>query len=240
MTVMPIITVPERADRVESAVVLPGCADSPRTLDAACIRGARRLDTRMVECSEEVTRMNQLTGSSPPLALPPVAPLAPLAPLAAPRASTLALAAAGPVAIGAILAAHAGVVAPIAAAPAIVFGVVAATSPALYIAIAATGDAPPLSAVARALGLALGAFGIALAGLVLPAAFLSLTSVSALTTSIVCSCALGGAALLAMKRLADELATTTLAASVVMFVWSAATLGIAGRLWWNLASEVAS
>ncbi len=160
--------------------------------------------------------------------------------LAAPRAATLALAAAGPVAIGGILAAHAGVLAPLAAAPAIVFGVVAATSPALYIAIAATGDAPPLASVARAMGIALGAFGIALAGLVLPAAFLSLSSVAALTTVLACSCALAGAAVLAMKRLSDELATRTLSAGVVFFIWAIATLGIAGRLWWNLATEVVS
>jgi len=167
-------------------------------------------------------------------------PVAPPLPLAAPRALSLALAAAGPVAIGGILAAHTGVIAPLAAAPAIVFGVVAATSPALYIAITATGDGPPLAAVARALGSALGAFGIALAGLVLPAAFLSLSSVTAVTTIMVCSCALGGAAVLAMKRLSDELGTRTLSAGVVTFVWAIATLGIAGRLWWNLASEAVS
>lgn len=157
-----------------------------------------------------------------------------------PRALSLALAAAGPVAIGAILAAKAGALAPVAAAPAIVFGVVAATSPALYIALAATGDAPPLAAVARALGVALGAFGIALAGLVLPAAFLSLSSVEALTTIAACSCALGLAATLAVRRLSHELATHSLASGMVMCVWALATFGIAGRLWWNLATEVVS
>src|SRR5437870_3657267 len=88
----------------------------------------------------------------------------------------LGLAALGPVALGAIMAARVGEVAPVVGAPAIVLGVAAATSPALYIAIAATGDAPPLARVARAFAIALGAFGVALAGLILPAAFLSLSS----------------------------------------------------------------
>jgi hypothetical protein len=157
---------------------------------------------------------------------------------AIPRAVALVLAAAGPVAIGGILAARAAVLSPLAAAPAIVFGVAAATSPALYIAIAATGDAPPLSAVVRALGAALVAFGIALAGFVLPAAFLSLSSSSPITTIAVCSCALGGAAVLAMRRLASELRTRSLAATVVFGAWALATLGIGGRLWIDLASEV--
>jgi hypothetical protein len=169
-------------------------------------------------------------------------PRVPVAAVEATRVTprTLALAAIGPVAIGGILAVKVGALGPLAATPAIVFGVVAATSPALYIAIAATGDAPPLAAVVRALAVALGAFGIALAGLVLPAAFLSLSSVAAFTTVIACSCALGGAAALAMRRLSSELATRTFAASVVIFVWAVATFGVAGRLWWNLASEVVS
>src|SRR5262249_26282460 len=94
----------------------------------------------------------------------------------------LALAALGPVAIGGVLAARAGEVGPLAMTPAIMFGVVAATCPALYIAIAATAGAtsresPTLSGVMRSLGVALCAFGVALAGLVLPALFLSLSSV---------------------------------------------------------------
>ncbi|MBA3393630.1 MAG: hypothetical protein H0T89_13355 [Deltaproteobacteria bacterium] len=159
-----------------------------------------------------------------------------------PRGLGLTLAAAGPVALGAILAARAGTLTPLAGAPAIIFGVVAATSPALYIAIAATGEAPPLSKVARAFALALGAFGLALAGLVLPAAFLSLSSVSAVTTIAVVTAALGGAAVLALRRLATELATpdSSLTSSVIFIVWAAATLGIAGRLWIDLAREVMS
>ena len=159
-------------------------------------------------------------------------------PFPIPRGLALALAAAGPVAIGGILAAKAGVATPLAAAPAIAFGVLAATSPALYIAIAATGDAPPAGRVARALMIGLGAFGIALAGLVMPAAFLSLSSISPGTTFAVTSLALAGAALLGLRRLSRELETRSTAASIIFAVWAFATLGIAGRLWWDLVQEV--
>jgi hypothetical protein len=162
-------------------------------------------------------------------------------PLSVPRPQVgLTLAAAGPLAIGAILAARAQDLAPIAAVPAIVFGVLAATSPALYIAIAATGDAPPLRSVARAVGVALGAFGVALAGLVLPAAFLALSSIDPVTTIVLCSCALGGAAALAAWRLATELQTRRVSARLLFHAWALATVGIAGRLWWDLAHEVMS
>jgi hypothetical protein len=152
----------------------------------------------------------------------------------------LALAALGPVAIGGVLAARAGELGPIAMTPAIMFGVIAATCPALYIGIAATKEAPTLSGVMRALGIALTAFGVALAGLVLPALFLSLSSVSEITTFVVCGCVLGAAGVLAMVRLAIELAPRTVMGGLVCFVWAAATLGIAGRLWFDLAREVLS
>jgi hypothetical protein len=151
---------------------------------------------------------------------------------------TLPLATAGPLAIGAIVAARAHDATPIATVPAIVFGVLAATSPALYIAIAATGDAPPLARVARALAAALGAFGVALAGLVLPVAFLSLSSLSPLTMLLVCSGALAGAGLLALRRLVRELALRSALATGLIWVWGAAVVGIAGRLWLDLVKEV--
>lgn len=164
--------------------------------------------------------------------------------LGSPRGPALALAALGPVAIGAILAIRGETPTPLLAVPAVVFGVVAATSPALYIASAATGTAPSLAAVVRAFGIALGAFGVALAGLLLPTAFLSLSSTTPSTTFVVASAALGGAALLALRRLATELTTESVKPSLtsgcVFLVWSAATLGIAGRLWWDLAGEVMS
>lgn len=156
----------------------------------------------------------------------------------------MALAAGSPFAIGALLAARTGTMAPLAAVPAVVFGVVAATAPALYIASAATGTAPPLATMVRALALALGAFGVALAGMVLPATFLALSAVAPSTAFVVASAALCGAALLAVRRLALELRMTWVrpssAATAVFTVWWLTTLGIAGRLWWDLAGEVLS
>ena len=155
----------------------------------------------------------------------------------------IALAAAGPVAIGGILAVHGTSPTPLVAVPAVVFGVVAATAPALYIATAAAGTAPSLATVIRAFGVAIGAFGIALAGLLLPTAFLALSSTSPSTTFVVATAALGGAGLLALRRLGRELAparVTSLTSPAVFLVWSAATIGIAGRLWWDLAQEVMS
>ncbi|HEX4419030.1 MAG TPA: hypothetical protein VH165_14060 [Kofleriaceae bacterium] len=157
-----------------------------------------------------------------------------------------ALAAAGPVAVGGILAARAHDASPMLAAPAIVFGVVAATGPALYIATAAAGHAPPLSAVVRAFGTAIGAFGIALAGLILPAAFVALSSVSDGAALGAATGAIGGAGLLGLRRLAIELtagapgAQSALASRLVFLAWAAATVAIAGRLWWDLAVEVMS
>jgi len=170
------------------------------------------------------------------------------APFPVPRGLTIALAAVGPVAAGGILAARAHDASPMLAAPAIVFGVVAATGPALYIATAAAGNAPPLAAVIRAFGVALGAFGIALAGLILPAAFLSLSSVSPATTMAATTGTVAAAGYLGLRRLASELRAgspeagirPSLIGGVVFLVWAVATAAIAGRLWWDLAVEVVS
>jgi len=171
------------------------------------------------------------------------------APFPVPRGLAIALAAAGPVAVGGILAARAHDASPMLAAPAIVFGVVAATGPALYIATAAAGNAPPLAAVIRAFGIALGAFGLALAGLILPAAFVSLSSVSVGTTVAATSGVVAIAGYLGLRRLASELkaagslditAGASLAGGVVFVIWAIATASIAGRLWWDLAVEVVS
>lgn len=165
-------------------------------------------------------------------------------PVALSHPGVLALAAVGPVAIGGILALQGASASPLVAVPAVVFGVVAATAPALYIATATAGTAPSLAGVIRAFGAALGAFGVALAGLLLPTVFLSLSSSSPSTTFIVASAALCSAGLLALRRLGRELApkrvTPSLTSGMVFLVWSAATLGIAGRLWWDLAREVMS
>ena len=157
-----------------------------------------------------------------------------------PRGWAVMMAAAGPVAIGGILAARAHDVSPMIAAPAIVFGVVAATGPALYIALAATGQAPPLAAVVRAFGVALAAFGVALAGLILPVAFAAASSLAPTTTTVATSAAIAAAGGLGLRRLASELRAGSLAGGAVFAIWAVATAVIAGRLWWDLAVEVAS
>nr|HEX4316156.1 hypothetical protein [Kofleriaceae bacterium] len=152
----------------------------------------------------------------------------------------LAALALSPLAIGAVVAARTAAPSPIFAVPAIVLGVIAATGPALYIASAAVGDAPPLATMARAFVAALSAFGIALAGLVLPTAFVALTTTEPTTAVATCTAAIAVAALCALRRLARELSPSTLASAAVYACWSVATLGIAGRLWWDVASEVLS
>jgi hypothetical protein len=159
-----------------------------------------------------------------------------------PRARALALAVLSPVAIGGILATTAGTPTPVLAAPAIVLGVFAGTSPALYIASAATGAAPPLAHVARAFVTALAAFGIALAGFVLPASFLALSSIAPITPIAVTSAALAAATALALLRLWHELhAERAQARAMLVFVtWAVAAIGIAGRMWLDFAVQVAS
>jgi hypothetical protein len=158
-------------------------------------------------------------------------------------APALVLAALAPIALGGLLAARTGHLAPIGAVPAVVFGTAAATAPALYIASAAAGAAPPLAIVLRGFATALAAFGVALAGLLLPAAFLALSSVAPRTAILVASAAVGGAGLLGLRRLAVELRpgaamAPSLTSGLVFLVWATATVGIAARLWWDLAREV--
>jgi hypothetical protein len=157
-----------------------------------------------------------------------------------PARATLALAAVGPIAIGGILAARAGDLTPMALTPAIVFGVAAATCPALYIGIAATKEPVTLAGMMRGLRNALGAFGLVIAGLVLPVLFLSVSSTSDATTLVVTSAALAGAGILAMIRLGIELAPRSLMGGAVCVGWMLATLGIAGRFWIDTALEVMS
>jgi hypothetical protein len=174
-----------------------------------------------------------------PALMNPVAPSATtLVPI--PIRAGLVFAAVAPIAAGAILFARSGDVAPLAVTPAVALGVAAITSPALYIALAATGDAPPLAVVARAVAMALAAFGIALAGLLLPTAFLSLSAVSPWTSVYVVSAALGTAALIALVRLGSELNVRGVAARGVLIIWAVSTVGVAGRLWFDVVVEVMS
>jgi len=162
--------------------------------------------------------------------------------LAAPteqRPGHIALAALGPIAIGGIVAARTEELAPLFSTPGILFGVVAATAPALYIALAATNCAPPIGRVVCAFATSFAAFGVALAGLLLPTAFLSLSSISQTTTFVVTTGALGVAGVLGMRRLARELAPERpFLANVVFVIWAIATIGIASRLWFDLVQEL--
>lgn len=179
--------------------------------------------------------MTALAHAPLPLSAPPA--------LARPHLVPLLMAATTPIAIGGLVAMQGTSVSPMFAVPAVVFGVTAATSPALYIATAATGTAPPLAAMLRAFGVALGAFGIALAGMLLPVAFLSLSAVESSTTFFAASAAIAGAGFLGLRRLGSEIRTCrplSLGGEVVFVIWAAATVGIAGRLWWDLAREVLS
>ena len=162
--------------------------------------------------------------------------------LAAPtdqRPGHIALAALGPVAIGGIVAARTEELAPLFSTPGILFGVVAATAPALYIALAATNSAPPIGKVVRAFAISFAAFGVALAGLLLPAAFLSMSSTSQTTTFVVTTGALGIAGVLGMRRLSRELSPDrSFFAHAVFVIWALATIGIASRLWFDLVQEL--
>jgi|LNFM01.1.fsa_nt_gb hypothetical protein len=150
----------------------------------------------------------------------------------------LVFAAIAPVAAGALLFARSGHAAPLVVTPVVALGVAAITSPALYIALAATGGAPSPAVVARAVAMALAAFGIALAGLLLPTAFLSLSAVSPWTAVAVVSTALGAAALIALVRLGSELDLRGLAGRGVLVVWAMSAVGVAGRLWFDVLVEV--
>lgn len=152
----------------------------------------------------------------------------------------VALAVAAPVATGAALCAATATLAPMVAAPGVALGVAIATSPALYIALAASGEAPPFRTMARSCGVALAAFGVALCGLVMPATFLSLSSVKPLTAAVAVTAALAGAALLGIWRLAIELRLRSGTAEFVFGVWAIATCGIAGRIWFDVAREALS
>jgi hypothetical protein len=179
----------------------------------------------------------------PMTAMNPPYPAYPPPALANPRVVPLLMAATTPIAIGGLVAIHGSSVSPLFAVPAVVFGVTAATSPALYIATAATGSAPPLAAVVRAFGVAIGAFGVALAGMLLPVAFLSLSAVAGSTTFFVASAAIAGAGLLGLRRLKQEMHAArplSFSGEIVFWIWACATAGIAGRMWWDLAKEVLS
>lgn len=156
--------------------------------------------------------------------------------------SSVASAAAGPLAVGAVLTLRLHDPAPIVAVPAVVFAVAALTLPALYIAAAALGVAPPLGEVVRAVGRSLHALGLVHLGLAMPLAFLAASSGTA-TASALGAVAVAVGAVIALRVLQAALfggAPPVSARAAVFWSWAAVALVIGARLFGELMAEVAS
>lgn len=158
-----------------------------------------------------------------------------LDPPAAPprRAPVLALAAAGALVPALILAATGSGPLVLASVPAVTFGIPALTAPALYVGITLVGEAPPLTAVARAIGRALVALAIVQLGLAVPAGFLVATASPATAHAIV-AFAVALASAVAVLRLLDELTPPAapppdLGRRAVEWAWLLATVAIVAR-----------
>ena len=150
--------------------------------------------------------------------------------------SSVASAAAGPLAVGAVLTLRLHDPAPLVAVPAVVFAVAALTLPALYIAAAVVGAAPPIGDVVRAVGRALHALGLVHLGLVMPLAFLVASSGSETAFALG---AIGAA--IALKVLRAALFGDGAPAggrAVLFWSWAAVALVIGGRLFGELMTEV--
>jgi hypothetical protein len=130
---------------------------------------------------------------------------------------------------------------PLVVVPAVTFGVPAMTAPALYVALTLRGAAPPMAAVARAVGRGLLALALVQLGLAVPAGFLVATATA--TTGM----ALVGAALLvsaAVAAVALDVALTagrrdvTAAHDAVLWTWMTITAVIAARLYVDVLAGV--
>jgi hypothetical protein len=149
----------------------------------------------------------------------------------------IAVAAAGPVFLGAVLSARLGAPTPVVALPLVVAGLTALTVPALYIASAAIGAAPAPHVIAGAVGRALAALGAALCGLAVPLAFLA-WSASATTGVVLGSLALvvaAGFALGALYRSLFAGQSASFSRDALFAVWATVALGIGARLYVDVA-----
>ncbi|MBL8622440.1 MAG: hypothetical protein JNK64_14090 [Myxococcales bacterium] len=154
--------------------------------------------------------------------------------------SSVASAAAGPLAVGAVITLRVHDPAPLVAVPAVVFAVAALTLPALYIATAVVGAAPPIGDVVRAVGRALHALGLVHLGLVLPLAFLVASSGPGTAFALGAITVATGAAI-ALKVLRAALFDDGAPAGrmvVLFWSWAAVALVIGGRLFGELMAEV--
>jgi len=158
-------------------------------------------------------------------------------------AAAVALAGAGPLAIGAALAARLHHLEAIAVVPALLLATTAITVPALYIMLAALGAAPPVAEVARAVGRALVAVGLVELGLAGPVVFLSSTAVSPVSAVLFTAAALVAGLLVGLRVLRRGLvagAERSPTCHLVITVWAVVPLVIGGRLFHEFARAVLS
>ena len=151
-----------------------------------------------------------------------------------------AMAAAGPLGVGAVLAARLGSAEPLVAVPVSVFAVTALTLPALYIATAVVGAAPPVGHVVRAVGRALSALGLVLLGLALPLGFLVATAGTG-TAFALGALALATAAAIGLRALHGALFAGMPAVTgrgLLFLTWAVIALVIGARLFSELTAEV--
>jgi hypothetical protein len=154
----------------------------------------------------------------------------------------VAVAAAGPVFLGAVLSARLGAPEPIVALPLIVAGLTALTVPALYIASAAIGAAAGPGVILAAVGRALASLGAALCGLAVPLAFLAGTA-SATTGVVLGALALvvaTGFALGTLHRALFAGQTASFSRDLLFAVWAIVALGIGARMYVDVAAWGAS
>jgi hypothetical protein len=152
----------------------------------------------------------------------------------------VAMAAAGPIAVGAVLALRLQDVAPLVAVPVSVFAVTALTLPALYIATAVFGAAPPVGHVVRAVGRALQALGVVLLGVAMPLGFLVATAGQGASFALG-ALALAGAAAIGLRALHGALFEHGPAVSgrgLLFISWALIALVIGARLYDEMTLEV--
>lgn len=150
------------------------------------------------------------------------------------------LATAGPIGVGAVLAARLHDPATLIAVPVVVGAVTALTVPGLYIGMAVVGAAPPMPRVIRAVGAALFALGVAMAGLALPLGFLVATAASgtAFALGALCVAAGAGIGLRVLHRELFEGELEVAGRGLLFLMWAAIALVIGARLFGELTAEV--
>jgi len=153
---------------------------------------------------------------------------------------SVACAAAGPLAVGAVLALRLHDPAPFIAVPAVVFAVAALTLPALYIATAVVGAAPPVGKVMRAVGRALCSLGLVMAGFAMPLLFLG-ASAGEGTAFALGAVTVAVSAVIALRVLHAALyegAFPVTGRGLLFWTWAVIALVIGARLFGEMTAEV--